>query len=172
MIFKTICEECGKEFIGDDCIAECTRHELIQHHNVEEIFKARLEEVLLEMDKKYGTKTTYKFKGIDCKDCEGNSYSDIVEYEFSMSNKYFSISLDVDTFYEEDNRQAPSIEIIKNKVDKSFKEYIKQAYEGIVEYAKCWNGVKIDDYMIDGCYLKYIFKELVGKKVKIEVIND
>lgn len=172
MIFKTICEECGKEFIGDDCIDECTRHELIQHHNVEEIFKARLEEVLLEMDKKYGTKTTYKFEDtfIYSDYCDG---AGSVLYCFNINNeKIDNQRFEIDTYIYGDDKKSvvPTFDRIKEEIEIHYQE--KGVYEGKVEYKDYYDGLYIDDYTVGGCYLKHIFKDLVGKKVKIEVLDD
>ncbi|HGD0580666.1 TPA: hypothetical protein ACH354_002329 [Clostridium perfringens] len=172
MIFKTICEECGKEFIGDDGLTCCVEHELIDHLNVDCIFKERLEKVLQELDKKYKTKTTYNFDGITVYDdyC-GNI--DNISYYFSIDNDRIDNSnhnFQIDTYWGDNTKVIPTFDRIKEEVEIYYQE--KGVYEGKVEYKDYYDGLFIDDYTVGGCYLKHIFKDLVGKKVKIEVINE
>ena len=169
MIIKTICEECGKEFIGDggEIKKQCAEHELTEHYNADKIFKERLRYALSELDNCYQTATSYQFKKVSVyEDYYGNIEN--VSYYFSISNSEFNKGCEIDVY---DYKNIPTVRDIKEEVEKYFKSNIKKHYEGVVRFEDWCGGHGADDYVIDGQYIREIFSELLDKKIKITVIE-
>lgn len=169
MIIKTICEECGKEFIGDggEIKKNCVEHELMEHYNADKIFKERLSNVLYSLDNCYQTKTLYQFKGVSVyEDYYGGIEN--VSYYFNINNDKINKDLQIDVY---DYTKIPTINDIREIIEKYFKSNIKKYYEGVVKFEDFCGGYGADDYILDGQYIRQIFNELLDKKIKITIIE-
>lgn len=169
LIIKTICEECGKEFIGDggEVKKKCVEHELIEHYSADKLFNERLNNVLLDLDTHYKTKTSFSFKGVSVyEDYYGGIEN--ISYYFNISNDNLNKDLQIDVY---DYTQIPTIRDIKNAIEKHFKANIKKYYEGIVKFEDFSGGNGADDYVLDGQYMRSICQELVDKKIRITILE-
>lgn len=169
MQIKTICEKCGKEFIGDGTEVKrtCIEHEVLEHFNAKVVFKERLEEVLCILDKHYKTETSYLFKDLSIYMDYCGSF-DNISYYFNISNNNLSKDCVIVVY---DYTKIPSITEIREHIEKYFKSNVKKYYEGIVQFEDFCGGDGADDYILDGQYMRDIFKELKGKKIKITIVE-
>ena len=176
MIKKAVCDKCGREFIEvvedgivNNIAKECLEHELVEHFNVNKTFETELVKAISKLDSVYNTTTKYEFKDVSVYE---NYYNGIekIEYTFKIENEKIK-SKEVDIVIYENYTIVPTSEKISKIIEKHFKSSVKKYYEGVVEFEEWCGGNGADDYVLDGDYMNSILRELLGKKIRILVLD-
>ncbi|WP_039230611.1 hypothetical protein [Clostridium haemolyticum] len=171
------CQYCGKEFIETEedygeYIRECVLHE-IEHVHIKKCFEENLKNALRILDRKYNTVSNNENYNIDAIST-GYDNNDInyIAYNFTLIiNK--DIYKDIELWGgHREFKHCPTIQEIINEIEKYYKSNIKKTYEGVVTFEDWMGGNGANDYVLDGQYTRDIFKELLGKKIKITVVDD
>ncbi len=177
MIKKVVCKYCNKEFIKDNYeyyryLSECAEHEM-SHLNLKEEFKNNLISALNSMDKKYNCESNYWSCTVDLYYYSNYNNDDPSAVSYTScfdSNKFEKKKITINVDYDNLEHVPTENEIIQ-RIEKYYVSEIKKEYSGIVEFEDWCGGYGADDYVLNGQYIKNIFEQLKGKKIKITVLD-
>lgn len=171
------CQYCGKEFVKkeedyDDYVRECALHE-IEHLHIKEQFENNLQDAIKVLNHKYDSTSDYKNYNLDVEQL-GYEVDDInyIIYNFELTiDKNIQKDIQIYGKYKDFKNCLATQEII-DEIEKYYKSNIKKMYEGKVTFEDWLGGNGANDYVLDGQYMRDIFAELLGKKIKITVVDD
>lgn len=156
-VFK--CEKCGQEF---DNVKDCARHEK-ECLNIDELLKSRFDEAIEEL--------THKFK-IQINNHTIEHSINIYDGAIYHCHEKSTLKLVVETaesglYIEKELDGIPTKLEIYNALYEAILPLFKTEYIGTLE-----DGYGVNEYILDGERIADIMERLVGRQIKIVVINN
>lgn len=153
------CEYCEKIFENKD---DCFKHEMEEHEGTDKYYRI-IYDILDELNSKYTMNKKINGRNIaidtNLHECDGYEYIEV------------SVSFYLDDYLIAENGSEDNIIYdIKKRMEECFLDGVKNI-EGTLRYEGWQGGDGIDDYIINGVYLKDFLLNKDGKKIKIEIMD-